>query len=129
MSKEPRTRRSAGMLKSPRDAKTPSFPTTPSKARPQSQQPQRVSASPYPAPKVLMGEVMAPRGQEIGKQREAFRAFMLARHLRPTAWARAAGVAPGEILGFLTGKVRTIAPATLEKLAQAAHCAVDDFFR
>jgi DNA-binding Xre family transcriptional regulator len=129
MNKDPRIRRSAGMLKSPRDAKTSSFPSTPSKARPQSQQPQRVSASPYPAPKVLMGEVAAPRGQEIGKQREAFRAFMLARHLRPTEWARAAGVAPGEILGFLTGKVRTIAPATLEKLAHAAQCAVDDFFR
>ncbi len=129
MSKEPRIRRSAGMLKSPRDAKTPSFPTTPSKARPQSQQPPRMTASPYPAPKVLMGEVAAPRGLEIGRQRDAFRAFMLARHLRPTEWAGAAGVAPGEILGFLTGKARTIAPATLEKLAHAAHCTVDDFFR
>jgi len=138
MSKEPRIRRSAGMLKSPRDAKTPSFPTTPHKARPESSQPQRVSASPYPAPKVLMGEVVAPvgkyaasggRGEEIGKRREAFRTFMLARHLRPTEWARAAEVAPGEILGFLTGKARTIAPATLEKLARAANCAVDDFFR
>jgi DNA-binding Xre family transcriptional regulator len=76
-----------------------------------------------------MGEVAAPRGVEIGIRREAFRAFMLARHLRPTEWARAAGVAPGEILGFLTGKARNIAPATLEKLARAAHCAVDDFFR
>ncbi|HWY63968.1 MAG TPA: helix-turn-helix transcriptional regulator [Rhizomicrobium sp.] len=128
MSKEPRIRRSAGMLKSPRDVKTPSFPATQPKARPQSQQPQRVSASPYPAPKVLMGEVTAPRGVEIGLKREAFRAFMLARHLRPTEWARAAGVAPGEILGFLTGKARNIAPATLEKLAHAANCVVDDFF-
>jgi len=129
MSKDPLIRRSAGMLKSPRDAKTPSFPTKPPKARPQSQQPQGVSASPYPAPKVLMGEVMAPRGFEIGRQREAFRAFMLARHLRPTEWARTASVAPGEILGFLTGKARNIAPATLEKLARAANCAVEDFFR
>jgi len=41
-----------------------------------------------------MGEVAAPRGVEIGKQREAFRAFMTARHLpppngpAPPAWRR-----------------------------------------
>ena len=69
-----------------------------------------------------MGEVAAPRGVEIAQQREAFRAFMTARHLRPTEWARAAGVPPGEILGFLTAKTRHIAPETLEKLAQAARC-------
>ena len=66
---------------------------------------------------------------EIGKQREAFRACMLARHLKPTEWARAAGVPPGEILGFLTAKTRTIAPETLAKLAQAARCTVEDFFK
>ncbi len=76
-----------------------------------------------------MGEVAAPRGLEIGKQREAFRAFMIARHLRPSAWARAAGVPPGEILGFLTGKIRSIAPQTLEKLARAAGCAPQDLLR
>lgn len=122
------------MLQSPRDARTPSFPTTPAKARPEARQAERVSASPYPAPKVLMGEVAAPRGPEmrkveIAKQRDAFRAFMLARHLRPTEWARAAGVTPGEILGFLTGKARNIAPATLEKLARAANCKPEDLFR
>ncbi|HEX4635900.1 MAG TPA: helix-turn-helix transcriptional regulator [Rhizomicrobium sp.] len=69
------------------------------------------------------------RKVEIGRQRDAFRAFMLARHLRPTAWARAAGVPAGEILGFLTGKARGIAPASLEKLARAANCTTDDFFR
>ena len=76
-----------------------------------------------------MGEVAAPRGVEIGKQRDAFRAFMLARHLRPTEWARAAGVPPGEILGFLTAKTRSIAPQTLEKLARAAACEIEDMFR
>jgi DNA-binding Xre family transcriptional regulator len=75
-----------------------------------------------------MGEVAAPRGQEIGKQRDAFRAFMMARHLRPTEWARAAGVAPGEILAFLTAKSRSIVPATLEKLARAVNCKVEEFF-
>jgi len=76
-----------------------------------------------------MGEVVGPRGVEIGKHRDAFRAFMTARHLRPTEWARQAGVAPGEILAFLTGRSRSIAALTLEKLARAAACAPDDFFR
>jgi len=81
-----------------------------------------------------MGEVVGPRGPEIGKgeigkQRDTFRAFMIARHLRPTEWARAAGVPAGELLGFLTGKARSIAPATLEKLARAARCTTEDFFR
>jgi DNA-binding Xre family transcriptional regulator len=102
--------------------------TTPPKPRPEPKKPAQISTSRYAKPKVLMGEVAAPRGLEIGRQRDAFRAFMLARHLRPTEWARAAGVPAGEILGFLTGKIRTIAPATLEKLARAADCAVEDFF-
>lgn len=124
-------RRSAGMRGTPRNDAPEHRPisTTPPKPRAEAKQPQRVSTSPYAKPKVLMGEVAAPRGVEIGKQRDAFRAFMIARHLRPTEWARAAGVPAGEILGFLTGKTRTIAPGSLEKLARAANCAPDDFFR
>lgn len=117
------------MLKSPRDAADPSLPAK--KAPPpraDAKQPERSSASPYPKAKVLMGEVAAPRGVEIGKQREAFRAFMTARHLRPTEWARAAGVPPGEILAFLTAKTRHIAPQTLEKLARIAKVAPQDLF-
>ncbi len=86
-----------------------------------------------------MGEVAMPiqkfaasrggGGIEIGKQRDAFRAFMIARHLRPSEWARAAGVPSGEILGFLTGKTRSIAPQTLEKLAKAVNCTPQEFFR
>jgi len=85
-----------------------------------------------------MGEVATPipkfaasrggAGVEIGKQRDALRAFMISHRLRPTEWARAAGVPSGEILAFLTGKVRAIAPATLEKLARAAKCAPADLF-
>ena len=101
----------------------------PPKPRAEPKQPERVSTSPHAKPKVLMGEVAAPRGVEIGRQRDAFRAFMIARHLRPSEWARAAGIPAGEILGFLTGKTRTIAPASLEKLARAANCAPEDFFR
>ncbi|HJS44854.1 MAG TPA: helix-turn-helix transcriptional regulator [Rhizomicrobium sp.] len=124
-------RRSAGMRGTPRSDAPEHRPisTIPPKPRAEPKQPQPVSTSRYAKPKVLMGEVAAPRGLEIGRQREAFRAFMIARRLRPSEWARAAGVPVGEILGFLTGKIRTIAPATLEKLARAANCAVEDFFR
>jgi len=118
------------MLKNPREAGAPRLP--PKKAPPplpEAKQPERVSASPYPKAKVLMGEVAAPRGADISKQREAFRAFMTARHLRPTEWARAAGVPPAEILGYLTAKTRSIAPETLEKLALAARCPIEDFFK
>ena len=76
-----------------------------------------------------MGEVAAPRGQQIGAQREAFRAFMIARHLRPTEWAKKAGIAPGGIMAFLTGHARAIPLASLEKLARAAGCTVEDIFR
>jgi hypothetical protein len=118
------------MRGSPRNAAPEHRPisTTP-KARPEAIKPERVSASRYAKPKVLIGEVAAPRGQQIGQQRDAFRAFMIAHHLRPGEWARAAGVAPGEIMAFLTGHARTIAPASLEKLARGAGCAVEDLFK
>jgi hypothetical protein len=105
------------------------IPTTPAKRMAEPAQPQRVSTSPYAKPKVLMGEVTAPKGQLIGAQRDAFRAFMMARHLRPTEWARDAGVPAGEILAFLTGKARSISDATLEKLAAAAKVAPEDLMK
>jgi hypothetical protein len=118
------------MRGSPRNAAPEHRPisTTP-KARPETIKPERASTSRYAKPKVLMGEVAAPRGVEIGRQRDAFRAFMIARHLRPSDWARAAGVPSGEVMAFLTGHARTIAPASLEKLACVANCAVEDFFK
>ena len=76
-----------------------------------------------------MGEVTAPKGQMIGAQRDAFRAFMTARHLRPTAWAQAAGVPAGEILAFLTGKARSISDVSLEKLAAVANVAPEDMLK
>jgi DNA-binding Xre family transcriptional regulator len=117
------------MRGSPRNAAPEHRPisTTP-KARPEAIKPERASTSRYAKPKVLMGEVAAPRGQEIGHQRDAFRAFMIARHLRPSDWARAAGIPPGEIMAFLTGHARAIAPASLEKLARAANCTIEDLF-
>jgi DNA-binding Xre family transcriptional regulator len=138
---EDRPRRSAGMRGDPRNAASEHRPISavPPTLPQEAKQPERVSTSRFARPKVLMGEVAAPipkfaasrggGGVQIGKQRDAFRAFMIARRLRPTEWARAAGVTSGEILAFLTGHVRAIAPATLEKLARAAKCAPDDMFR
>ena len=127
--KEPPVRRSAGMRGSPRMPAPEHRPvsTTP-KTMPEAPQRERVSTSRYAKPKVLMGEVVGPRGVEIGQQRDAFRAFMIARHLQPSEWARTAGIAPGEIMAFLTGHARAIPPASLEKLARAAGCAVEEFF-
>lgn len=124
-------RRSAGMRGSPLNRAPEHRPisTTPPRRAPEPAQPQRVSTSPYAKPKVLMGEVAAPKGQLIGAQRDAFRAFMMARHLRPTEWARDAGVPAGEILAFLTGKARSISDATLQKLAAAAKVAPEDMLK
>ena len=71
---------------SARGGRTPRLPANEAaNAARRSPQPERVSGvAATPSPKVLMGEVAAPRGVEIGKQREAFRAFMTARRLRPS---------------------------------------------
>ncbi len=111
--------------------------TTPKTRVEGSPQPQRASISAYPKPKVLMGEVAAPRnkyaasgseGQRIAAEREAFRTFMCKARLTPTTWARDAGVSPGEILAFLSGNARSLAPQTCEKLARAANVGVDALF-
>jgi hypothetical protein len=79
-----------------------------------------------------MGEVAAPRvrsqGNDIEKRRQAFRAFMTSRRLRPTLWAKQAGVPSGEILGFLTGRSRGFSQEVAEKLARAARAQIDDMF-
>lgn len=82
-------------------------------------------------PSELMGEVTAPRvkGPQAGCQREAFRAFMISHRLQPTAWAKKAGVANGEILSFLTGRSRGMALAVAEKLARAAGVRTEDLFK
>jgi DNA-binding Xre family transcriptional regulator len=110
----------------------PPTPSLPVKPRAQGSQPARTLAPRFARPKVLMGETDAPKlgkGEAIRAEREAFRAFMTKHRLRPTAWAREAGVAPGEILGFLTGQSRSIAPATLEKLAAVAKVSPGDLLR
>lgn len=103
--------------------------STEPKALPSAPLPARVSGSRYPAPKVLMGEVAAPKGQVIAAGRDAFRAFMRKRHLQPSQWARDAGVPPGEVLAFLSGRAREISRASLEKLAATAGAAPEDLLK
>jgi cyclic pyranopterin phosphate synthase len=83
-------------------------------------------------PTPLMGEVAAPRMRSQSaateQRREAFRAFMTSRRLRPTLWAKQAGVSSGEILGFLTGRSRGFSQEVAEKLARAARVQVGDMF-
>ena len=83
-------------------------------------------------PKALMGEVAAPRAPTEGggpdRRREAFRAFMTSRRLRPTVWAKQAGIASGEILSYLTGRSRGFPPDVAEKLARAARVRIEDMF-
>jgi hypothetical protein len=89
----------------------------------------KVSASRHAKPKVLMDATAAPRGPEIGRQREAFRTFMKAHRLRPTEWAKNADVPLGEILGYLTGKIRALPPQTMMRLAQAAKVTPETMFQ
>ena len=81
-----------------------------------------------PRPQSLMDAVSAPRVAP-DNQREAFRNFMTARRLRPTTWAKDAGIASGEILGFLTGRSRGLSRDAAEKLARAAKVRVEDMFK
>jgi hypothetical protein len=81
-----------------------------------------------PQPQVLMGEVSAPPPLPDNR-REAFRNFMTANRLRPTIWAREAGVSSGEILGYLTGRSRGFSGEVAEKLARAAKVRVEDMFK
>lgn len=80
------------------------------------------------APATLMGEVTGPRAAPDNR-REAFRNFMTSRHLRATQWAKDAGVAPAEILAFLTGRSRGFSADVAEKLARAARVRTEDMFK
>ncbi|MCP5411222.1 MAG: hypothetical protein H6924_03690 [Alphaproteobacteria bacterium] len=125
-------RRSAGMLGSPlsrgRDA-APAPPVQPRRPAPEPAPPQaQPRASRLPKPKVLIGEMAAPRGTEVGEFRDAFRAFMTAHSLRPTEWAKKAGVPVGEILAYLTGRQRFFAQGVAEKLAAAAGVSTEAMF-
>jgi hypothetical protein len=90
-----------------------------------------VSRAPHsrpPKPEVLMGEVAAPRGSEAGAGHDALRAFMLARRLAPTQWAKTAGVPMGEVLAYLTGRTRFLSQEAVTKLARAANVTPEEMF-
>ncbi len=119
-------RRSAGMRGDPR-APRPEAQEISTTPPPRQEAPEAVpdSRSRFPKPQVLMGEVamkkiVAARDPEAGANREAFRAFMRARRLAPTGWAKDAGVPAGEILAFLTGSTRSLPAETAAKLAKVA---------
>jgi hypothetical protein len=83
-----------------------------------------------PAPTTLMGLISAPPPSEgKGDKREAFRAFMTARHLRISDWAKQAGVPAAIVYAFLTGRTSSLASDVAEKLAAAANVKPEDLFR
>lgn len=67
--------------------------------------------------------------RDAGAEREAFRAFMTARRLRATEWAKEAGVSPSQIYAYLTGRARAIPSDIAERLAKAAKVRTEDMFR
>ncbi len=93
----------------------------------------REKTAPKPAtnrrPAVLMNEVAAPRVRDVNAQREAFREFMTARRLRATQWAKQADIPASQIYAFLTGKLRTLTPEAITRLARAARVREEDMFR
>jgi len=81
-------------------------------------------------PKLIMGEVFAPRAAGgPDTRREAFRAFMTRNRLRASSWSKEAGVPMGEIMSYLTGQSRGFSAESLARLAKAAKVAPDDMFR
>ena len=79
-------------------------------------------------PKTIMNEVAAPRPGPHA-QRDAFREFMAAHRLRPTQWAKDAGVPATQILAYLTGQSRALSTDAAKKLARVAKVRVEDMFR
>lgn len=79
-------------------------------------------------PKTLMTKVSAPR-PGLHAQRDAFREFMASHRLRPTQWAKDAGVPAAQVLAYLTGQSRALSPEAAKKLAKAAKVRVEDMFR
>lgn len=115
------------MMRAPTDARREIAPP-PVMARPAAK-PQPVSHSRQPKPRELMSSTAAvPRGVAISQRREAFRAFMQKNRLRPTEWAKNAGVPVGEILGYLTGRSRELPGDIAAALAAAAKVAPERMF-
>jgi cyclic pyranopterin phosphate synthase len=80
------------------------------------------------APRILMHEAASPRQGNPSSEREALRAFMSARGLRPTEWTKSAGLPVNELYGYLAGRARALPPGSAERLAKAARASVDEMF-
>ena len=74
-----------------------------------------------------MHETAAPRASG-GGEREAVRAFMIARHLRASEWAKSASVPLNELYGFLSGRSRALSTDSTQRLAKAARASLDEMF-
>ncbi len=80
------------------------------------------------APRILMSETGSPRAANPTAEREAFRGFMVARHLRASEWAKSAAVPVNELYGYLSGRSRVLSSESAEKLAKAARTSLDQMF-
>jgi cyclic pyranopterin monophosphate synthase len=80
------------------------------------------------APRVLMHEAASPKPRTPSAEREALREFMTTRRLKPSQWAKSAGVPLNELYGFLSGRARSIPEETAARLAKAARVPVAAMF-
>lgn len=64
--------------------------------------------------------------RDAQSRREALRRFMDRRDLKPTPWAKRAGVNPNTLNSFLTGKSQDMGTAMYEALASDAGASVDE---
>ena len=93
-------------------------------SEPETAKPQRGKT----APRVLMHEAASPKAGNPSGEREALRRFMSDRRLRPTEWAKSAGLPVNELYGYLSGRSRGLPQATAERLAKAARASLDEMF-
>jgi cyclic pyranopterin phosphate synthase len=78
---------------------------------------------------VLMSETGMARNKDANTQREAFRAFMTTQRLRASDWAKEAGIPPGQIYAFLTGRSAALPADSISRLARVAKVREEDMFR
>ena len=133
MAGDDKPRRSAGMRGDPKTPTPEQRPvSTVPKIRAEPPPAPRAAASPHPRPQVLMGEVAAPRGSDLGEEsasrRKALREFMAARRLTPSLWCARAGLPTGELMAFLTARSPALSAGTARKLADAAGVSPRDLF-
>jgi cyclic pyranopterin phosphate synthase len=91
--------------------------------------PRSTARRPGPTTSAVFDPVARARpAADVHGAREALRGFMTDRRLRATQWAKTAGVPAAHIFAFLTGRARSLPPATAEALARTAHVRVEDLF-